>query len=47
MNALYDTIGAGYAKRRLPDPRITEPLLRLLGLRPPAVLADIGAGTGG
>jgi ubiquinone/menaquinone biosynthesis C-methylase UbiE len=46
MKAIYDNIGIGYSKHRCADPRIVDTLTRLLSLSPPAVLADIGAGTG-
>lgn len=42
---LYDTIGKGYAKSRLPDHRIVRGLCDALSLQPPATLLDIGAGT--
>jgi ubiquinone/menaquinone biosynthesis C-methylase UbiE len=44
--ALYDTIGKTYSKTRHSDPRIAARLIELLGLRPDAAVADIGAGTG-
>lgn len=43
---LYDSIGSGYAKTRLADPRIADAVVAALGLRPPATLLDVGAGTG-
>jgi SAM-dependent methyltransferase len=46
MNTTYDNIGIGYTKYRCADPRIVETLVDLLALSPPAILADIGAGTG-
>ena len=46
MKAIYDNIGIGYSKHRCADPRIVDALVDLLALSPPAVLADIGAGTG-
>lgn len=46
MKHVYDRIGLRYAKHRCADPRIVDALAETLGLTPPAVLADIGAGTG-
>jgi SAM-dependent methyltransferase len=46
MKPIYDNIGIGYTKHRCADPRIVEKLVDLLALSPPAILADIGAGTG-
>lgn len=46
MKEVYDRIGLEYAKHRRADPRIVRALADALGLAPPAVLADIGAGTG-
>ncbi len=44
--ALYNVIGRDYNAHRAADQRIVDTLVRLLGLTPGAVLADIGAGTG-
>ena len=41
---LYDTIGTGYASRRLPDPRVAAALSRALG--DAGSVANIGAGAG-
>jgi SAM-dependent methyltransferase len=41
---LYDTIGTGYASRRLPDPRISTALSRALG--DALSVANVGAGSG-
>jgi len=46
MKPIYDSIGLGYTRHRSADPRLAEAIVRLLGLSPPATLADIGAGTG-
>ena len=46
MKTVYDHIGIGYTKHRCADPGIVEALVRALGLASPAILADIGAGTG-
>ena len=46
MKPIYDHIGAGYTKHRCADPRIVSALVHAIGLAPPAILADIGAGTG-
>jgi len=46
MENAYDRIGVGYSKHRCADPRLVDALTRALALAPPAVLADIGAGTG-
>jgi ubiquinone/menaquinone biosynthesis C-methylase UbiE len=46
MEPVYNDIGIGYTKYRCADSRIVETIVGLLGLSPPAVLADIGAGTG-
>jgi ubiquinone/menaquinone biosynthesis C-methylase UbiE len=46
MKPVYDHIGTGYTKHRCADPRIVEKIVSILGLSPPAILADIGAGTG-
>jgi ubiquinone/menaquinone biosynthesis C-methylase UbiE len=46
MNTTYDNIGIGYTKYRCAEPRIVETLVDLLALSPPAMLADVGAGTG-
>ncbi len=44
MNALYDTIGKGYARYRRPDPRIAEAIDKALGDARSVV--NIGAGSG-
>jgi SAM-dependent methyltransferase len=44
MEAIYDTIGVGYAQLRKPDPRIASLIARSLG-RAKTVL-NVGAGTG-
>ena len=44
MNALYDTIGKGYANYRRPDPRIAGAIVNALGDARSVV--NIGAGTG-
>jgi SAM-dependent methyltransferase len=41
---LYDTIGSGYARQRLPDPRIAQALRSVLDGT--GSIANIGAGTG-
>jgi ubiquinone/menaquinone biosynthesis C-methylase UbiE len=46
MKTLYDHIGIGYTKHRCADPGIVSALVRAIGVAPPAILADIGAGTG-
>ena len=46
MKRVYDRIGLGYAKHRCADPRLAGALAEVLALEPPAILADIGAGTG-
>ena len=46
MKHVYDRIGRGYTRHRCADPRIVDALAETIGLAPPAVLADIGAGTG-
>lgn len=46
MTALYDRLGALYARYRRPDRRVTQALLDALALAPGARLADVGAGTG-
>lgn len=46
MGAVYDQIGLGYARHRCADPRLVGSLAAALALKPSAVLADIGAGTG-
>src|SRR5262245_672687 len=43
---LYDRVGRRYTSTRQADPRIVEAVVRLLGLPPGAVVADLGAGTG-
>ena len=43
-DALYDTIGQGYAHRRRPDPRIAERLTTALG--DARTVVNVGAGTG-
>ena len=44
MNALYDTIGKGYAVHRRPDPRIAKQIADALG--DAQTIVNIGAGTG-
>ncbi len=44
--AVYDHIGAGYSAHRCADPRIVSALASALSLETPAILADVGAGTG-
>ena len=44
MNALYDTIGKGYANHRRPDPRIAKQILDALG--DAGSVVNIGAGAG-
>jgi ubiquinone/menaquinone biosynthesis C-methylase UbiE len=46
MKPVYDRIGPGYSRHRCADPRIVEKIVNTLGLTPPGILADIGAGTG-
>jgi ubiquinone/menaquinone biosynthesis C-methylase UbiE len=46
MTTVYDHIGTGYMKHRCADPRIVDALVCVISLAPPAILADIGAGTG-
>lgn len=46
MKTVYDHIGIGYTKHRCADPGIVDALVSTIGLAPPAILADIGAGTG-
>lgn len=46
MTQVYDQIGEGYTKHRCADRRIVKDIASLIGLTPPATLADIGAGTG-
>jgi len=46
MKTVYDHIGIRYTKHRCADPRIVGALVRAIGLAPPAILADIGAGMG-
>jgi len=43
-NALYDAIGAGYAKLRKPDPRIAQAIHRALG--DARSVLNVGAGSG-
>ena len=44
MSAVYDTIGAGYAALRKPDPRIAEAINRALGAA--RTVLNVGAGAG-
>lgn len=44
MTAIYDNIGAGYARRRQPDPRIASLILAALG--DAQSIINVGAGTG-
>ena len=44
MNALYDTIGKGYANYRKPDPRIAAMILEVLG--DAQRIVNVGAGAG-
>ncbi len=44
MNALYDTIGKGYAQYRKPDPRVAKQIADALG--DAQTIINIGAGTG-
>lgn len=44
MSELYDAIGAGYAARRRPDPRIAAAIARALG--DAASVVNVGAGAG-
>lgn len=44
--AIYNTIGHGYAKTRAPDHRITAHLIALLDLPVSATILDVGAGRG-
>ena len=44
MSAVYDTIGAGYAALRKPDPRIAEAVNRALGAA--RTVLNVGAGAG-
>ncbi len=44
MTELYDAIGAGYRRRRKPDPRIAAVILDALGNA--ASIVNVGAGTG-
>lgn len=44
MDHLYDRIGAGYAERRRPDPRIAAALVEALG--PARSVLNVGAGAG-
>jgi ubiquinone/menaquinone biosynthesis C-methylase UbiE len=46
MKPVYDQIGEGYSKHRCADRRIVKTLADVLGMSPPATIADIGAGTG-
>lgn len=46
MKPLYDRIGCRYRKHRCADRRIVEAMVQVLGISPPATIADIGAGTG-
>ena len=46
MKPVYDHIGIGYTKHRCADLRIAHALVKAIGLAPPAILADIGSGTG-
>jgi ubiquinone/menaquinone biosynthesis C-methylase UbiE len=43
---IYNTIGNNYNKTRLADNRILSQILSLINCFPPALIADIGAGTG-
>ncbi|HEY7693051.1 MAG TPA: class I SAM-dependent methyltransferase [Gaiellaceae bacterium] len=43
-DALYDSIGCGYASIRRPDPRLAEPIWRALGNA--RTVVNVGAGTG-
>lgn len=43
---LFDTIGKSYSVTRQTDPRIFKAIIEYLDLKPSAVIADIGAGTG-
>ena len=44
MSAVYDTIGAGYAALRKPDPRIAEAINRALGAA--RIVLNVGVGAG-
>ncbi|MFZ5866441.1 MAG: class I SAM-dependent methyltransferase [Thermodesulfobacteriota bacterium] len=44
--ATYDRIGIDYNRHRAAEPSVVRELVRLLGLPPGSVIADIGAGTG-
>lgn len=46
MKPVYDQIGCRYTKHRCADRRIVEAMVQVLGISPPATIADIGAGTG-
>ena len=46
MKPVYDQIGKGYSKCRCADRRIVRQLVQILDLSLPAIIADIGAGTG-
>jgi ubiquinone/menaquinone biosynthesis C-methylase UbiE len=46
MKPVYDQIGEGYTKYRRADRRIVDQLVQVLGLLPPATIADIASGTG-
>lgn len=46
MEPIYDQIGDSYTRHRCADHRIASSLADMLGISPPATIADIGAGTG-